>query len=157
MATNDQVNRRSFIRGIGVGVIASLVGMMMMDVVIIVEFLIMGQPALTYLDLIGSIFGGGIPLGIVVHVLLGSLLGIAFSIPVLTIEALRIDTMRKGIVIGVLVGVVSIVACVPMAILIQERIITVLILMTIPHLAWGLGLGEVAGYGLRTESAAKGS
>jgi hypothetical protein len=85
------------------------------------------------------------------------LLGIAFSIPVLTIEALRIDTMRKGVVIGVLVGVVSIVACVPMAILIQERIITVLILMTIPHLAWGLGLGVVAGYGLRTESAAKGS
>jgi hypothetical protein len=151
------MNRTSLARGIGVGVIASLVGMMMMDLVVIVEFLLMGQPALTYLDLIGSVFGGGIPLGVLVHILLGSLLGVVFSVPVLTIEALRIDTVRKGLVIGFLFGLVSIIACVPFAILIQERIVTVLVLMTIPHLAWGIGLGIVAGYGFRTVPAAKDS
>jgi fluoride ion exporter CrcB/FEX len=110
----------------------------------------MGQPALTYLDLIGSVFGGGIPLGALVHVLAGSVLGVIFSVPVLTIDALRIDSVRKGLVLGILVGLASISACVPFAILIREKIATVLIFMTIPHLVWGTVLGVVAGYGLRS-------
>ena len=155
MEARSQMNKISLARGIGVGVIASLVGTIMMDFVIVVEYLMIGQPALTYLDLIGSIFGGGIPLGALIHVLLGSALGLIFSVPVLTVDALRIDTVRKGMVLGILTGVASISACVPFAILIREKITTVLIFMTIPHLVWGIGLGIVAGYGMRSASAAR--
>jgi hypothetical protein len=137
-------------RGIGFGVIGSLAGTLVMDLVMVGEFSMMGLPALTYLDLIGSVFGGGIPLGVLVHVLTGSVLGVIFSVPVLTIDALRIDSVRKGLVLGILVGLASISACVPFAILIGEKIATVLSFMTIPHLVWGIVLGVVAGYGLRS-------
>jgi len=140
----------SLSRGIGVGVIGSLVGTIMMDFVIVLQYSMMGQPALTYLDLIGSVFGGGIPLGVLIHVFVGTVLGVLFSVPVLTIDALRIDSVRKGLVLGILVGIASISACIPFAILIREKIATVLIFMTIPHLVWGIVLGVVAGYGLRS-------
>jgi hypothetical protein len=39
------------------------------------------------------------------------------------------------------------------ALLIRERIPVVLGFMTVPHLVWGLGLGIVAGYGLRPAPA----
>ena len=155
MEARGQTKGMRLSRGIGVGVIASLVGTIMMDFVIIVEYRMMGQPALTYLDLIGSIFGGSIPLGALIHVLLGSALGVVFSVPVLAIDALRIDTVRKGMVLGILVGLASISACVPFALLIREKIATVLIFMAIPHLVWGIGLGIVAGFGLRPTTAAR--
>jgi hypothetical protein len=141
----------SLTRGIGVGVIGSLVGTLVMDLVVVGEFLMMGLPALTYLDLIGSIFGGGIPLGALVHLLLGSFLGIVFVVPVLKVNALRVDTVRKGVVLGFLAGLGSIVFCVPFAILIDEPIPAVLSFMAIPHLVWGTVLGIVAGYGLRSQ------
>ena len=137
-------------RGIGIGVIGSLAGTLVMDLVVVGELSMIGLPALTYLDLIGSVFGGGVPLGVLIHVFVGSVLGVIFSVPVLTIDALRIDTVRKGVVLGFVAGLVSISACVPFAILIREKIATVLIFMTIPHLVWGTVLGVVAGYGLRS-------
>jgi hypothetical protein len=137
-------------RGIGIGVIGSLAGTLVMDLVVVGELSMMGLPALTYLDLIGSVFGGGIPLGALVHVLTGSVLGVIFSVPVLAFAALRIDSVRKGLVLGILVGLASISACVPFAILIGEPIAEVLSFMTIPHLVWGTVLGVVAGYRLRS-------
>jgi hypothetical protein len=137
-------------RGIGIGVIGSLAGTLVMDLVVVGELSMMGLPALTYLDLIGSVFGGGVPLGALVHLLIGSFLGLVFSAPVLKANALRIDTVRKGVVLGFLAGLVSISFCVPFAILISEPIAAVLSFMTIPHLVWGIGLGIVAGYGLRS-------
>ena len=137
-------------RGIGIGVIGSLAGTLVMDLVVVGELLMMGLPALTYLDLIGSIFGGGIPLGALAHFLLGSFLGLVFIMPVLKVNALRVDTVRKGVGLGFLAGLVSIVFCVPFAILISEPIPAVLSFMAIPHLVWGTGLGIVAGYGLRS-------
>jgi len=121
-----------------------------MDLVVVGELSMMGLPALTYLDLIGSVFGGGVPLGALVHLLIGSFLGLVFSVPVLKVNALRIDTVRKGVVLGFLAGLVSISFCVPFAILISEPIAEVLSFMTIPHLVWGTVLGVVAGYGLRS-------
>jgi hypothetical protein len=140
----------SLTRGIGVGVIGSLAGTLVMDLVVVGELSMIGLPALTYLDLIGSVFGGGVPLGVLIHVFVGSVLGVFFSVPVLTIDALRIDSVRKGLVLGILVGIASISACVPFAILIGEPIADILIFMSIPHLVWGIVLGIVAGYGLRS-------
>jgi hypothetical protein len=145
--------RTGFLRGIGVGVIGSLVGMALMDLVIVAEYTLIGQPALTYLRLIGSVFGRGLGVGALVHVVLAALLGIVFVLPLLTIKVLRVDSVRKGLLLGLVIGVASIVACVPMALLIRERILTVLAFMFVPHVVWGIGLGIVAGFGLRPAPA----
>jgi hypothetical protein len=137
-------------RGIGIGVLGSLAGALVMDLVIVGELLMSRLPALFYLDLIGSIFGGGIPLGALVHVLLGSFLGIVFILPVLKVDALHIDILRKGVVLGFSAGLGSISFCVPFAILVDRPIVGLLGFMTIPHLVWGTVLGLIAGYGLRS-------
>ena len=153
MQAKGQVRQISFARGIGVGIIASIVGTIMMDLGMIVQFLVAGQPALTYLVLIGSVFGGGIPVGTLVHIVTTVVLGIIFSVPVLTIDALRVDTVKKGVLLGFLTGVGSISACVPFAFLLHRPIPVILSFMAIPHLIWGIGLGFVAGYGMRPAAA----
>ncbi len=60
-------------RVILVGLIGSLAGTVVMDLVMVVQFAIAGLPASTYLALIGSILGSGVPLGVVLHILMGSL------------------------------------------------------------------------------------
>jgi len=92
-------------RGIGVGLIGSLVGTLVMDLVMVAEFLMMGLPPDTYLALIGSVVGGGVAVGVVLHLFLGSLLGLVFSAAVMKVEALHIDSVRKGVRLGVLAGI----------------------------------------------------
>lgn len=154
MEPRGQVNDISLARGIAVGVFASLVGTIIMDLAMVVQFSMMGLPALTYLAMIGSIFGGGVPVGMLVHIVTTVILGVIFSVPVLTVDALRIDTVRKGVVIGFLAGVLSIGACVPVSFLMRETVATVLSFMLIPHLVWGTVVGIIAGYGMRSTPAA---
>jgi hypothetical protein len=138
-------------KGIVIGVIGSLAGTIAMDLVMVGEFSMMGLPADTYLALIGSVMGGGVPLGVVLHLLLGSLLGLAFSAAVLKVGALHIDSVRKGVGLGILAGLVTIpLGCVPFAIITGVPIASMLSFSTIPHLVWGTVLGVVAGYGLRS-------
>lgn len=155
MEARRQVNDISLARGIGVGVFASFVGTIMMDLSMAVQFSIMGLPALTYLAMIGSIFGGGLPAGTVVHIVTTVVLGVIFSVPVLTVDALRIDTVRKGVVVVFLAGALSIGACVPVSFLMGETVATVLSFMVIPHLVWGTVVGIIAGYGLRSAAEAR--
>jgi len=69
------------------------------------------------------------------------------------VDALGIDSLRKGVLIGVGVGVLTIpFGCEPFALLIGQPVLQVLSFSTIPHLVWGLGLGVVAGYGLRSSA-----
>jgi hypothetical protein len=150
LRAKGQTSRIAPVRSIGIGVIGSLLGTLAMDVVMLVEFSIQGLPPLTYLDLIGSIFGSGVPMGALIHVLMGSFLGLVFIVPVLTIDALRIDTLKRGIVVGFLIGLVSIIACVPVALLSHLPIPTVLSFMAIPHLVWGTVTGLAVAYGLQS-------
>jgi hypothetical protein len=150
LRAKEETKRIALVRSIRIGVLGSLLGTLAMDAVMLVQFSIQGQPLLTYLDLIGSIFGDGIPVGALVHVLMGSFLGLVFMAPVLTIDALRIDTLKKGAIVGFLIGLVSIVACVPVALLSHLPIPTVLSFMAIPHLVWGTVTGLVVAYGLRS-------
>jgi hypothetical protein len=150
-----QMNRAGLARGIGVGVVGSLVGTAAMDLVIIVEFAMVGLPVLTYLDLIGSVFRSGIPIGTLVHILIGAFLGLIFVVPVLAVDVLRIETVKKGLVLGFLLGLASIVACVPFALLVDLPIAQVLSFMAVPHLVWGSVFGAVVGYGLRPATATR--
>jgi hypothetical protein len=147
LRAKGQTNGVALVRSIGMGVIGSLLGTLAMDAVMLVEFSVQELPLLTYLDLIGSIFGGGIPMGALIHVVTGSFLGLVFIAPVLTIDALRIDTLKRGAIVGFLIGLVSIIACVPVALLSHLPIPTVLSFMAIPHLVWGTVTGLVVTYG----------
>jgi hypothetical protein len=138
------------------GVLGSIVGMLVMDLVMIVEFSIMGLPLDTYLALIGSVVGRGVPVGVIIHLLFGSIMGIVCGVAVLKIDALGIDSFRKGVGLGVLVGIATIPFCIVFAIIANVPIADMLTFSIPAHLTWGAVLGVIAGYGLRPATAARG-
>lgn len=132
-------------------VIGSLAGTIAMDLVMVVESLIVGQPPDDYLALIGSVVGGGALVGVVLHLVMGSLLGLVFGAVVYKISFLHIGTFWKGVWLGVLAGLVTIpFGCVPFAIATGVSIPFMVSFSFIPHLVWGVVLGVVVGYGLGT-------
>ena len=86
----------SVARVVLIGLFGSLAGTAVMDLVMVAEFSMAGLPAETYLALIGSILGGGVSLGVVLHILTGSALGMAFSVALLRFGVLPIETFKKG-------------------------------------------------------------
>lgn len=135
------------------GVIGSLAGTIAMDVVMVAESLMIGEPATSYLALIGSVLGGGAPLGVIIHLVTGALLGLVFGVAVYWADWLRIDTFWKGVWLGVLAGLVTIpLGCVPFAVLTGVPIAFMVTFSFVPHLVWGVVLGIVAGYGLRSKT-----
>jgi hypothetical protein len=132
------------------GVIGSLAGAMAMDLVMIIESLLLGEPVDAFLALIGSVLGCGTLVGAVTHLLTGSLLGLLFGLAVHQVRFLNIDSVQTGTWLGVLVGLVTIpLGCVPVAILAGISIVEMVSFSFIPHLIWGAVMGVVAGYGLR--------
>ena len=130
-----------------------MAGTLAMDLVMVGEFSMMGLPAGTQLAVIGSISGGGVALGVVLHVAMGALLGLVFSVAVLMVDVLRIHSVGRGVGLGVLAGVVTIpFGCVPFAIVAGISILEMVGFSTVPHLVWGILLGIVAGYGLRSRT-----
>jgi len=143
---STQIGKTGILRLIILGVIGGLAGMVAMDLVMVVEFLIIGLPIYTYLELIGSVLGGGVLLGVVMHVLLSLILGLIFITIVMKVGALLIRTVKKGLAVGFLMGAVTIVGCVPFAIIVDLPIVELLSFSTIPHLVWGAVCGGVVGY-----------
>jgi len=143
-------------KGIGIGVIGSLAGTLVMDLVMVGEFSMMGLPLDTYLALIGSVVGRGVPMGVIIHLVFGSLLGIVCGAAVLKVDALHIDSVRKGVGLGVLAGIATIPFCIVFAIITNVPIADMLTFSIPGHLTWGAVLGVIAGYGLRPATAARG-
>ncbi|MFC2048262.1 hypothetical protein ACFLSK_02385, partial [Chloroflexota bacterium] len=141
--------KNSTTRVIILGIIGGLGAMIIMDLVMVIEFLIMRLPLYTYLELIGSVLGGGILLGVVLHILLSLILGLLFVTLVFKVDAFYIKTIKKGFILGVIAGAVTIVGCVPFAIITGVPIVEILGFSTIPHIVFGAVWGVVVGYGLR--------
>jgi hypothetical protein len=138
-------------RAITVGVIGSLAGTIAMDLVMVAESVMIGQPADGYLALIGSVLGGGALLGVAMHLVMSSFLGLVFGAAVYYFDVLRITTFWKGFWLGILAGLVTIpFGCVPVAIVTGVPIPFMVSFSFIPHLVWGAVLGVVAGYGMRS-------
>lgn len=74
--------------------------MLAMDLVLIMEFRIAGIPADAYLSLGGSLFKGGITLGIVLQIAAGAASGVVFAILATQTKLRNIRTV-KGWVFGV--------------------------------------------------------
>lgn len=132
------------------GVIGSLAGTLTMDAVMVAESFIIGEPVDGFVALIGSLIGGGPLVGVVLHLLMGSLLGLVFGIAVYHIRFLNIESVRQGVWLGALAGLVTIpLGCVPFAVIVDVPIVEMVSFSLIPHLVWGAVLGLVAGYALR--------
>ncbi len=100
-------------KGIKLGLVGGLLGTIIMDVVIVVLFWILGMPIDLIYSFIGAVadsllsklgidFQGGMLLGATIHFLLGIGLGIIFGIAVTEIKALRVDSVKKGILYGII-------------------------------------------------------
>jgi len=103
----------ALVRGISIGSLGGLVGTIVMDLFGAVMFLALGGPASLSFSIIGdaaagffSMFGivmsGGTPLGAILHYLIGLALGGILGVAVIRISALRVDSMKKGIALGIL-------------------------------------------------------
>jgi hypothetical protein len=143
------VLNRSFLRGVGLGVIGGLGGTVLMDVVMVLTFLIAGQPADTFFTMVGEKLGYGALVGVMVHNFVGLTGGFVFSLLVLNIRALSIESRRKGLVLGIVAGALTIpLGCIPLALWLNQAILDVIAFSILPHLVWGTFLGWVVGYGL---------
>jgi hypothetical protein len=150
--------------GLGWGVIGGLAGTLVMDLVLMGGLSAVGLPIFTCFSIVGNTvaqlflalgidLAGGIPLGVAAHYLIGPVIGAIFGMAVTRYDALRLNTLKKGIVLAVLyVEIVSqpILAMAP-----------ILLKMTGPetwqwfgisfvmHMIWGVVLGVVVSRGLR--------
>lgn len=140
---------KSFLRGVGFGILGGLVGTFLMDIVMMLTFIIAGEPADTFFSMVGEKLGDGPLLGVLIHNLVGLTGGIVFSLLVLNVRALRIDSRRKGLMLGVVAGAVTIpLGCIPLAIWLDQAILDVIAFSILPHLVWGTVLGWTVAYGL---------
>ena len=137
-------------KAIKVGLIGSLAGTLAMDLVMVVESLIVGEPVDGFVALIGSVVGGGALVGAVIHLAMGSLLGVLFGAAIHHVRLFSVESVRKGVWWGVLAGLVTIpLGCVPFAIMTHFSIIEMISFSFVPHLVWGAVLGVIAGYAMQ--------
>ncbi len=171
----------SLARGIEWGLLGGLGGTIVMDLFLMSGFAAMGQPPLTCFSVVGdtvarffivlgnavthfsTLLGleivGGVPLGFATHYFIGPVIGASFGAAVSRVAALRVDTLKRGIGIGVLyVEILSqpLLAAMP-----------VLLEWTLPqtlqwyggalcaHMVAGAVLGMIVHYGLRSAGANK--
>jgi hypothetical protein len=140
---------KTFLRGVGFGIVGGLVGTALMDIVMVLTFIIAGQPASTFFSMVGERLGYGVSAGIAVHNLVGLTGGLVFSLLVLSITTFHIDNKRKGLLLGIGAGVLTIpLGCIPLAIWLDQPMLGVIAFSILPHLVWGTVVGWTVGYGL---------
>ncbi len=156
-------------RGMGWGLVGGLTGTLIMDLVLMGGLLAIGLPALScfsivgdtvsrFLAMLGIEIAGGVPTGAAAHYLIGPAFGVIFGVLVTQVNALRVNTVRKSLVLAVLY----------VEILSQPILATtpILLKMTAPqtlqwfgvsfvmHFVLAVVLGVVVGYGLRLKTPA---
>jgi hypothetical protein len=100
-------------RGLRWGLLGGLAGTMTMDLILMGALSGLGLPALTCFSIVGDTVArffstlsvetaGGVPAGVTAHYLIGPVVGAIFGAAVARIDALRLDTVKKGIVLGIL-------------------------------------------------------
>lgn len=153
-----EMNRDTLAGAITWGAAAGLLGTVVMDLVIAGFFAAMGiPPGLVYSfigDLaqqfflrIGIAVSGGVLLGALVHFLLGLVLGAVFGLAASVVKRLRLGSVVKGALLGVLyIEIVSQPFLVSAPILVKMSTPDVLqwyVLSTSMHLIYGIVLGVV--------------
>jgi hypothetical protein len=160
----------SFARGLWWGLIGGFGGTAIMDLALMGILLAFGLPALSCFSIVGNTvarffsiqgvgMGRAIQLGLATHYMVGPVVGAIFGTVVARVEALRVNTLKKSILLAILyVEILSqpLLAMTP-----------ILLKMTVPatlqwyggsfvmHLMLAVVLGAIVGYGLRLESASR--
>jgi hypothetical protein len=152
------------------GLIAGLVATIVVDLIMMGVLLVSGKPADVGFAVIGdtaagffSLFGvdvaGGVPPGLVWHYLIGLAFGVIFVAAVTRFDALRLTSMKKGVGLGIVyTEVMSIPMLVQVPIFVKQTasdMAGLLGFFIVMHAIWGLLLGVIVSYGLRSEMAAR--
>jgi hypothetical protein len=155
-------------KGLAFGLIAGLAATIVIDLITMGVLPLMGSPADGGFSIIGdtvagffSLFGidvsGGVPLGVVVHYLVGLVLGIIFGVAVTRIDALRLDSAKKGVGFGILYTEVISLPILVMPPLILKWTVSAAAqwfgFSFVMHAIWGIVLGLVVSYKLRSAIA----
>jgi hypothetical protein len=157
----DEMSKNTFTKGIVWGLIGGFVGTIIMDLVIVGFFMVAGMP----IDLIYSFIGdvaqsfflrigidvpGGVPLGALLHFFLGLALGGLFGVIVSQIRALRLESIKKGILLGILyieIASQPILVTAPLLVkMTSSDILQWYGLSTVMHLIYGIILGGILSY-----------
>ena len=157
----DEMSKNTFTKGIIWGLIGGFVGTIIMDLVIVGFFMVAGMP----IDLIYSFIGdvaqsfflrigidvpGGVPLGAFFHFFLGLALGGLFGVIVSQIRALRLESIKKGILLGILyieIASQPILVTAPLLVkMTSSDILQWYGLSTVMHLIYGIILGGILSY-----------
>jgi hypothetical protein len=151
-------------RGMGWGLLGGLVGTLTMDLVLmgalsaigltpLLCFSIVGDTVARFFSILGLTVAGGVPTGAVAHYVIGPLVGVIFGAAVARIDALRADTLKRGVVLGILyVEILSqpILASTPILLkMTAPQIVQWYGISFVMHVLCGAVLGAVVSYGLR--------
>ena len=89
--------------------------------------------------------------GVFLHLLFGSVLGLLYGILISSFDVFRIESMSKGLKVGVMAGLITIpLGCIPFALVVGVSLTTMIPFVTMPHLVWGLVMGWFTYYLLNT-------
>ncbi|MBI5033853.1 MAG: hypothetical protein HZB51_25320 [Chloroflexi bacterium] len=150
--------------GAFIGAIGGLMSTLVMDLVLMAALSVAGLPALTTFSIVGdtvarfvSILGldvaGGVLFGVATVHVVGPMIGAIFGVAVTRIDALRVDTRKKSIVLAVLYIEIVSQPLLAMTPILLETSTTMTWLWFggsfVMHLIWGIVLGLVVSYGLR--------
>lgn len=156
-------------KGPVLGLIAGLAATIVIDLIMVGYLLLKGQPADDGFAVIGdttagffALFGihlaGGVLPGVVWHYLIGFALGLIFGAVVTRIDALRLNSLKRGGGLGILYAeVISLPLLVMPPIILKwtaTEAVRLLEFYLVMHAIWGLLLGAVVSYGLRSATAA---
>ncbi len=159
----------TFTRGIVVGLIGGLAGTIAMHLFGVGIFLAMGQPtsisfsiigdaAASFFSRLGVDLAGGVPLGVMVFYLLGLALGVTFVALVSRIDAFRLDSIKKGVGLGILYVEVLSLPLLATATLVLNMTAAATALWfgisLVMHLVYGAVMGAVVSYGLHPAAEA---
>jgi hypothetical protein len=162
-------NNATITQGMVVGAVGGLAGTMIMDLALMGAFMATGLPAVTCFSIVGdtvarffSLLGvgmaGGVPLGVATHYLIGPLVGAIFGAAVTQVEALRVDTLKKSVILAVLyVEILSqpILATAPILLkMTAHEMLQWYGVSFVMHFILAVVLGVIVSYGLRFATAA---
>ena len=151
-------------KGLVFGLVAGLAATIVIDLITIGALPFVGLPADGGFSVIGdtaagffSLFGinvtGGVPLGVVLHYLIGLALGVLFGTGVTRINALRLNSTKKGGGLGILYKEVISLPILAMPPIILQWTASAAAqwfgFSFVMHAIWGIVLGVVVSYGLR--------
>jgi hypothetical protein len=162
-AASDAIRRRGLLLGLVGGLVATIV----IDVITVAVMPLMGAPrdggfsiigdtAAGFLALLGIGVAGGVPLGALLHYLIGLALGALFGVAVTRIHALRLSSIKKGLGLGFLyTEIISLPILVTPPIILKWTADTAVQwfgFSFVMHAIWGMTLGLIVSWGLRSAS-----